>query len=237
VTRECPVNSYQTYQRKKQHCVRPSTASPRITPQLGKSSRSQALISRHLSSQLKWLDAPCVRTSQVRRLPTSRTMHQRTRLMQLLTLTIDLSGCRTGIPSPAPTYSTGLSTSSYANGALDANQCFAQNRRCPAPFLPRSAISRPHWLPHELVRDASLEHLRGGYRRCPPYNWHFAAIDDAGSVLTGAGMCSEHPLHQITKSWRLWATGNMRDGVGEQKKNVKARGIFTNAKDLACNLR
>ena len=59
------------------------------------------------------------------------------------------------------------------------------------------------------------------YRRCSPHNGHFATIHDAGSVLTGAGMFSEHPLHRITKSWRLSAAGNMRDSVGEQKEKSK----------------
>src|SRR5271163_4754526 len=59
------------------------------------------------------------------------------------------------------------------------------------------------------------------YRRCSPHNGHFATIHDAGSVLTGAGMFSEHPLHRITKSWRLSVAGNMRHSVGEQKENIK----------------
>jgi hypothetical protein len=65
------------------------------------------------------------------------------------------------------------------------------------------------------------------YRRCSPHNGHFATIHDAGSVLTGAGMFSEHPLHRITKSWRLSAAGNMKDSVGEQKENIKGNSDYS----------
>lgn len=90
---------------------------------------------------------------------------------------------------------------------------YHHGRKLPGTPRPRCPFSRCDNRPRKI----SL----GKYRLRSPHSAHSATIHVSGSVPTGAGIFSPHPLHRTVKSQIRAGSGpNMSSSIGEQKAKI-----------------